>query len=486
MKKLKNFIGFALLVTITSVGFVGCGEDEKPKSRQGVQPDLDTKSRSLKGLQVLDAEGQPVVGAQILIGPRQKVPFEGNYGRTNDQGEFAIPPGWTQAEMVTIDAPGYLRATYMAQNPEPRRFILKKRFEAEAELGGVTSGHPVVQRDGLVDYALVMSAMTRQDLLNFQIQKVMSPVNDTISAVGREFPIPSNVSLPRQSESYFISITLDKPQYRLFFPQKGVQRVFAARGRFPLKPVVDGLRNDQEIFELINYFTITGGSIREVNLVENKTKLNIPVMDLTFKTKRAYKAPRLERGQILVALPVANNQGYLIPTDVKRLNSEQALSLAVMDDNPMLIAQVIKNQNEFSPDKPGLDRLSASLIPFEPNQPQVFLPLIGNPSVKSKLVYSIPEISSDLNRLTTYAVISDVKITQGANGRKIKTPTQIWEIYAPAWVNQMALPDWDWSKTAPTTRFEVSLVGSLNPVNSNLGPELMETATHVTRSSLDY
>lgn len=486
MKNLKNIIGLATLLGLSTTGLFGCADDSKSKNSGATVPNVSESQRELTSLLIVNEEGLPIPNAQILIGLGANSPFQGNTGKTDEKGQFAIPSAWSEPEMVTIDAPGYLRATYMAQSPKARKFRLKKKFVAQAELKGVTSGHPIVHKDGFIDFTLVMSAMTRQDLLNFQFHKIMSPVNDTVSAIGMDMPLPSNVSLPKQTENYFIGITLEKPSYRLFLPNKGPQRVFAARGRFPFKPVVDGLRNDLELYQLINYFTITGGSIRDVNLVEDQTKLNIPVTDLTFKTKREFKAPALEKGQVLVALPVADNNGYLIPTDVKRLNSEQSVKLAVWDENPAYMAQVIKNQSEFVPNKPGLDRLSATFLPFEANMKASFMPLIKNPTVKSKMNFVVPEVSADLHRLVTYAVISDVKVSKNRKGETVKTPDQVWEIYAPAWATEIVLPQWEWQKASPGTRFEVSLVGSLTQVEMPLGPELMEKATHVTRSSVDY
>lgn len=487
MKKLNQFMGLCVLLIVTATGFVGCNKDEKPKPSKGVVTTDAGLQEELTGLHIVDSENRPIPNAQILIGPARNAPFEGNFGVTDDKGVFALPVLWTSPEVVTIDAPGYLRASYFSLPPQPYKIQLKKKFVATAELRGRTSGHPVRNKDGYIDYSLVMSAMTRQDLLNFQIQKVLSPVDDTVTAVGMKMPIPSNVSLPKQTESYFINITLEKPQYRLFLGELGFQRVFAARGRFLFKPVVDGLRNNADILSLINYFTITGGSIRDVNIKDSVTTLNIPVMDLTFSQKRAYTAPPLSKGQVMVVLPVADNNGHLIPTDVKRLSAGQSMNLSIWDENPSYIAQVLKNDSEFDPNKPGMDRLSASLLPFDENLQSQFLPLIKNPAALSRFSYSLQSVDSQgLNKLLTYAVISDVKTEQKEDGSIIKTPNQVWEIYAPSWVTQISLPQWEWTKTAPLTRFEVSFVASTTEVTAPMGPQLMEKATHVTRSSTDF
>ena len=478
---------FKCLGLSLSLAFVGCNKDDKPKPKEFNAFGIFSEKPNLPTLHFINEAGEPLTHAQVLIGEADGA-FPGNSGQTDDNGDFLVPADWTSNDMVTVDAPGYLRATYMGLAPESKVITLKKQFNSQVQLKGVTSGHPIKNKDGYIDFSLVMSAMTRQDLLNFQVQKVVSPINDTISVVGQEMNIPANVSLPKQTESYLIGITIEKPAYRLFFADKGVQRVFAARGRFPFKAVVDGLRNKQEMFELINYFSITGGSIRDANLTEDTNKLDIPVMDITFNSKKAFKAPKLSSNQVMVALTAADNSGYLIPTDIKRLSSEQAINLAVWNEHPTMLAQVIKNKNEFDATKPGLDRLSAILLPFDDNVTSEYLPLITNPTAKGKNVFAIPAVApvANVNKLATYGLISDLKIDKDKDGLTRKTASAVWEVYAPDWVTEIKLPQWTWANAAVTSRFEVSLVGSTSSDTIPLGPQMMEKATHVTRSSVDY
>jgi hypothetical protein len=487
MKTLKNLARSAFLVSVLCLAITGCSEDEKPKRKATeIQDpsDQDVESRIIK---IENADGVAIAGAQYLIGTAQDAPFQGNYGVTNSAGEILIPVLWTAPEMITIDAPGYLRATYFETKPLGRKFKLTKKFQAVSELRGKTSGHPVRNKDNIIDFSFVMSAMTRQDLLNFQIQKVLSPLNDTIKAVGQEISIPSNISLPKQTEKkFFFDVNLDKPQYRLQFPKTGVQRVFIARGRFPFNSVVDGFLEKNDIIEMINFFSINGGSLRDVNLLQGVTNLDVEVNDLTFQVKKTFKAPVLKNNEVMIALAATDNNGYLIPTDFKRVTSQQSVNLSIWQEFPIYLAQVLKNQNEFDFNQPGVDRISAILSTFDNDVKSEFLPLINNPTVKNKMHYAVPAVTSaTLNPMTTYAVISDVK-TKNEDGVLIKEPVQVWEVYAPKWVTEIKLPNWEWNKVAPLTRMEVSIVGSVNPTQIPLGPEMLENATHVTRSSIDF
>ncbi len=483
MKKRTYLRILQSLALCLSVALAGCSKDDKPKPKE-FNPFSFFEKVQTPALKLVNEAGEPLPQAQILIGHGQGE-FAGNYGQTDQNGEFAIPAAWTHPAMVTVDAPGYIRATYVGLSPEAKVITLKKKYTGQVQLSGITSGHPIKNRDGFIDFSLVMSAMTRQDLLNFQVQKVVSRIYDTITVVGQDINIPANVSIPRQTESYFIGITLDKPQYRLFFNDKGVQRVFAARGRFPFKQVVDGFRSNKEVFDMINFFTLTGGSIRDVNLTGDSNKLDIPVMDLTFADKKTFKAPQLDSSETMVALTVSDQNGYLIPTDVKRLNSNESVNLTVWNEHPVYLAQVIKNKNEFDTSKPGADRLSAILLPFDEHVTSNYLPLISFPANKGHNLFAIPQVNSDIHKLATYGLISDVKVEKDGGDIK-KTADPEWEVYAPDWVSEIQLPEWAWNKSAPATRFEVSLVGSTSSDTIPLGPQMMEKATHVTRSSVEY
>lgn len=487
MKSLKKIAWSAFFVSALCLALTGCSEDEKPKRKATEVQDPSDQNLESRTVKIQNTDGVAIAGAQYLIGTALGAPFQGNYGVTNEAGEFLIPDQWTEPEMITIDAPGYLRATYMETKPIGRIFKLTKKFQVVSELRGKTMGHPVRNKDNIIDFSFVMSAMTRQDLLNFQIQKVLSSVNDTIKVIGQEISIPSNVSLPKQTEKKFIfDVTLDKPQYRLQFPKTGVQRVFVARGRFPFNSIVDGFLEKKEIIDLINFFTISGGSLRDVNILEGVTHLDVEVNDLTFQVKKTFKAPELKSNQVMIALAATDNNGYLIPTDFKRVTSLQSVDLATWQEFPIYLAQVLKNQNEFDLNKPGVDRISAIISTFDNDVKSDFLPLISNPIVKNKMHYLVPAVTnSTLNPLTTYAVISDIK-TKSQDGVATKEPFQVWEVYAPKWVTEIKLPQWEWSKIAPLTRMEVSIVGSVNPSEIPLGPEILENATHVTRSSIDF
>src|SRR5690606_27028720 len=109
--------------------------------------------------------------------------------------------------------------------------------------------------------------MSKAELLAFDINKVISTDVDKISAGGRDMSIPSNISLPKQTERYlFFSITLDKNPFRIYFDSPGPQKIVALKGRFPFKKVVDELRSEKNFIDLINQFTIDGGTLQNIHI----------------------------------------------------------------------------------------------------------------------------------------------------------------------------------------------------------------------------
>lgn len=468
-----------LLLGVLTLLVFSCSKDDKPKPKDGKGDGLVGYSLG-QNYSIVDENQQPISGAQILIGNAINAATQDNFFQADNRGQFAIPVFWTTPQNLTIDAKGFVRVTFMNEKPAARTLVLKKIKPAPTyEVKGSTSGHPIADRDGYVDFSLVMGAMSRHDLLNLDINKIISPVDDDITIVGKKISIPSNVSLPRQTENYIIGVTLEKPTYRLYFSEVGPQRIYAARGRFPFKTVVDQLRNNVPFYELVNYFSITGGSVKDISVSGGSTPLDIPVNDLNFTEKLNVQAPEFASDNVMLSASVANMGGNLIPTDVKRFNSRDKLALSVLTGHPALIAHVLKKKSELVSTSVNVDRLSGVLVPFNNNNEVQFLSMIDNPTNTSEYGYhfQIPQKPNAVHSIATYAMISDKDANQVVHR---------WEVYSPTWSSDLELPHWPLNDKFGTQRIEVSFVGSLNSGAVEMGPQIIEAATHVTRSSVDY
>ncbi|MGZ3692019.1 MAG: hypothetical protein ACXVAX_10980 [Pseudobdellovibrio sp.] len=444
-------------------------------------------------IKIFDQYGQPIVGAMILIGDTQGVPFRGNYLTTDRLGAATVPADWTTPASVTVDAQGYIRKTILNQVPGNLTISLNTMYLAQyIELKGNVTGLPVVDGDKLIDFALAMPLMKKSDLLNLDLNQIISPYNDTISAAGQKMNVPSNVSLPKQKESYFIGITLDKPLYRLKVPSAGPHKYVATRGRFVFKQVVDELRSGKAFYEVINDFSILGGGIADTVLTGQTGSLDIPGTALTFNSQIKVNPVSANSDEIAMVLATADQDGYMVPTDVKRVTAGKPTTLQTIQNQPAYVINTIKKTSEFMANTPGSDRMSASVTPYDAAAQYKMLPLVANPTITNGDSYKInlPQIqnANGINPVATTVVISDLAESREGD-TVITTPVRKWEIVGSGWNQQINLPKWPLGATPGTTakkRVEINYVGSANPCTGQIGTIPLDCATHVTHASTDF
>ncbi len=488
----------AFLCLISLFVVVGCSRDEKTHSQfinitehiskiSSWQP--LTTDESVPTVQVLNQMNQPISNAKVLIGSAEGSPFKNNLFVTDKNGYIANAAAWTTTEHVTADANGYVRQTLL--NQQPGQLILKLSpayLATPATIGGQVTQLPVVDKDKFIDFGLVMSAMTRSDLLNFDLSNVISPISDIMKVASYTVPVPTNVSLPKQKESYIIGITIEKPEYRFFTPTMGTRRLFAAAGRFPFKTVVDELRAGKPFYDVINYFELHGGGIRDVTVSNPTVNMDIPANELNFTQPISIASPNMNADEVFIALSASEVSGYLIPTGLQKMTANTTTSLNALDNKPIFTVNVLKKQNEFMASTPGADRLSAALLPYKANAKPNMLPLVSDPTITSGngYVITMPAISavSGIYQLAISAVISDIQIS-GPADQPVTNLVRKWEVLGTQWPAQIELPNWPMDTTTKK-RFEINYIGGLKLQNINLGNELIDAATHVTHASTDF
>lgn len=488
---------FSLALISSTLAFTGCNRDknEQPEpssfssavARYAWSPKADTAAAQIR---ILNQNGEPVAGAQILIGQVQGNPFRDNFVTTNSAGQATVSNSWRTPAAVTVDAPGYIRQTLLAQSPG--NMIIKLNpapLVQQAELRGTVTQLPVVDGDKLIDFALVMPAVTKADLLTFDMGQVISPYTDTMSAAGQTSEVPSNISIPRQRESYFISVTLNKPAYRLKVPNLGQKKFVTARGRFVFKDVVKELRDGTPFHELINHFTIHAGSIRDVTVIDQITQIDLPGNELQFTNTVPVRTANANSDEVQIVLAASDYSGSMIPTDVKRATHGQPLNMQTLPGRQAYIVNVIKKQSEMMSNAPGADRMSASLTPYSAGHNPSLLPLIANPSISAGANYVInlpaaPAVGG-INPTATAAAISDlVEVKEG--NKTITLAVKRWEVLGSGWNQQITLPQWALGETNRRKRVEVKYIGSNSSKSTDIDDRLINNATHVTHASSDF
>lgn len=491
LKQLSLINGIALALILT-----GCSQDrsEKPDgSKTSSISKFQWSEKSVNAtsqLNIVNQFGEPVKGAQILIGDAQGNPFKNNFLTTDAAGVATAPAEWVLPASVTVDAAGHVRQTLLNVSPGNLMIKLSPAYIPQrVEVRGRVSQLPVVNGDNLIDFSLVMPSVAKSDLLNFDFGHILSSFTDTLSAAGQNSEIPSNIALPKQKETYIISVTLDKPVYRVKFPTMGPKKLMAARGRFVFKTVASELRNGKAFHELINHFTILGGGVRDLVVTQNQTNLDIPGTEMEFKNTLSVNTPANQSDEITLVLATNQVNGSMIPTDIKRAVNGKPTQLQSISNENAYVMSFLKKQSEFMSQQPGADRMSASLLPYSNGTAGKLLPLIANPTITSsdRFTIQLPNTpnTTGINPAATTISISDlVEIQDGE--KRVTVANRKWEVYGLGWTRQVQLPKWPLANLNARKRVEVNYIGSTSNSKISYDESLIQNATHITHASADF
>lgn len=469
---------------------------------------------------VVNEAGAPIEHATILLGQEEGNPFPGNVLVTDENGLASVPSEWNTAITVTVQAPGYITTTMPDVAPGSLTIQLNPLDpKNEFEIKGIATGFPRLVTDGKVDFALVIPALTRQNLLSFDLSTVISPKVDTITIVGNQVNLPSNISLPQQTENFIFPIELNKPDYRVYLRHPGQQIITATHGQFPLQRVINDIRAGKSMFELINHFTFVQGGQKSLDVQGNLAGQDLAVNQTPFNTQVAVRAPVFPANQQMVSLALIDQNGALIPTDLKRLNSSQTLNLKSFNSSGLasLFSFLVEAATNISADHnqpfawfrpllnlgadgpaitpnagvPAQDfsRLSFAFQSAAGGANPVFLPLIKKPSLSgSTMTFEVPTLPAGLVPVATYLILNEVEtITTGDVTSEKRS--RLWEVWSTSWMNQIELPKIPINRQ-PNLKYRWEVMFMARPMNF-IGAAVpasrvdLSTISHVTRNSLD-
>ncbi len=511
-------IRYVLGILFVSFIAAACSKSvNNPSLGSGEALDAEVLAQNQNRIRFLDESGQGISELKVMIGPKEGQPFANNTFTTDAQGSIQIPSGWTSALPVTVSSARHIQTSYDSVTPVPAAFIVHELDGREKiEVKGIADGFGNLRRDGKVDFALVMPALSRKQILSFDVSTVLSPENDSLRILGRELLVPSNLSLPKQSETYVLPITLDKPVFRIFTRNPGQYKMIAAHGQFPLQRVVDEIRNGKSIFDVINHFTFVGGGLKTIVAGDKDANNDISVDQMKFNKELTLKPPQIPEGKEVLALALAENEGLLYPTDVKRVVPGQTLRLVsseasvarfklslltdaapkmVLSDlfepsldssegpNPLVFIQK-KSSNSALQD---LSQVSFVLQVGDDPEEAKFLSPVPKPVItKESISMEAPAAIEGVIPAGTYLVLSEIQKFQGEQGVVVEQRTRLWEIFSKTWTNQIQLPEVALSlDPSKSYRWEVLFLGRDNTSDENLGDPL-NSVTHVSRNAFDF
>ena len=453
-------------------------------------------------LTITTAKGRPISDARVMIGMGENVPFPGNILTTDAQGHIQTPAQWTDAQPVTIEANGFVRATYFARIPADGTFVVNEtpasgRFELR---GQTTSFSGMSSSQGYGHVGLIYPAVSRSKAASFQIANLVSPVSDTISIIGKKVEVPSNLTFPSQTVTYILPIHLDKPDYRFYLPETGNWKMVASHLRFPVQQVVDEIRSGKTFFDVLNLFEVVETSVKNVSVGRGSTSRNLPVNEVGFDHTIPVIAPSFDTHYNMLAFSMAESGGLFYMTDLKRVQPHGHLRLNTVSGNSrgLVVSVLTRADQKISADfmvmRPTtgaqIEEGSAVILPANRSQAFEFLPIVRPPQLRGKTLILAPPAHSvaGIEPTLTYATLSKVEIIQTSK-LKLEKKTPQWELYANDWVSSLELPDMPVTRHADFSapmRWEALFGGEpTGAPKAAVGPETLEKVSHVTRSAVD-
>ncbi len=233
------------------------------------------------------------------------------------------------------------------------------------DIEGVVSGYNVRNRDDKVNFGIVMPVLTKTDVLDFQISKILSPEVDVLTALGQEIPVPSNVSIPRQSERYsFFTVTLNKPEYTIPLA-KGSKQLGVLEGIFPFRKVVDAFRAGRPLFSLVNDFSFNTYTLSEELDPLSNDGVDLEVGDVVIEDEVEFFLDQdIPEGYVALGLTLNNlnteegQEQTFFPTDLKTLKSSTEMNLGSTQNSTPLVVMI--PQESFD----SLENSTKNPVPF--------------------------------------------------------------------------------------------------------------------------
>lgn len=481
-----------LLVTVSCTNKSNnSAQNQDTKSDPGKIETIGTNESQV--IQISNDQGQTIPDARLLLGDIDAT--GSNWLKANEKGQVIIPTTWTQAQDITVEAPGFMRVTIKNQSPRPVNVVLRKKSQIpNLSIRGTVSGITTKDKDGYLDFAIALDSMTKSDLLNFNINKIVSPWTEKISVMGFELPVPQNIFVPKQKESYVLNLTLQKPWFNLFYDTYGKKSIYTIQGRFPMKKVVSEVQNKKPYYELVNLFDFSSSGQLTYDFVNTITQPNVNSAQIKLDKNYTVKAPKIDNGQVALGISAFKHNGSYQPLDIKYMQSEQPVKFKSTATTAPYFIGVVKNNDEFQGDSANVERMSVSID--APSATMNYLPLMNQPIWISatNLQIDLPAVSPhDFSDQGMVVVISEMQSITLPDGKITQYKIPTWELHTTQWSPHLTIPNIDTITSTPK-RVEVTLLAKKVDNSGQQTPltiissheERVETATHLTKSAWDY
>lgn len=473
-----------LALALSLLFFIACSSDLDTKGPEPTPNSLDEPyspkesipQKNLKNQNafVLQSAGKLVAQAEVYLNDRL-------IGHTDLNGALEIQADWSLPATLSFKKIGFITTSFHTVERKAQLFTIDPiDGEGRIEVRGNTSGYGKLKKDDVLDFSILVPTLTTNSLIHFDMSYLISSEVDKIELrFGKSMTVPSNVVFPDQTEKYlFFNIRVNKPIYRMYFRKPGAYNLVALHGQASFSGLVDKGTNTP-IFDMLNSFNFKQAGIESFNLNDSLEK-NIPINTINFDRNLKITSPKISSSQTLLAAALKPYGEQLIPTDIKRLYSDQTVLLNTSSVGDTYTLSVLKREPQDITDN-TLTQLSLSLekvITYD-HMPTL-LPLVRAPQVfDDKLLSKAPQTSESIEPIGTWYVLSKVEQYYIEN-ELIEKKTRLWSHWNQnGWVEQLALPKLKWSKDpSEIYRWEVIYLGKHN--DSEL------EVSHISKNATDF
>ncbi|MCH2533024.1 MAG: hypothetical protein MK008_01125 [Bdellovibrionales bacterium] len=417
-----------------------------------------------------------------LVVPNAEVYINNNLvGSTDLNGAIQINSQWPLPATISFKKTGYITTSFHQVSSQAQLFTIDPvEGSGRIEVRGETTGYGRLKKDDILDFSILVPTLTTNSLIHFDMSYFISSETDKIDLrFGKSMTVPSNVVFPDQTEKYlFFNIRINKPLYRMYFRKPGTYNLVALHGQARFSELVDK-GTGTPIFDLLNSFHFKQAGIESFNLTGN-TEKNISIQSMQFDRNVKVTAPGLISNHTLLAATLKPFEGQLIPTDIKRLYSNQSTLLNTSSLGDTYTLSVLKREPTTALDN-TLTQLSLSLEKIKTyDHVPTLLPLVSAPQILDGVLLSkAPNFSDGIQEVGTWYVLSEVEQFYIEN-ELIEKKTRLWSHWNQnGWVEQLRIPQLEWNKDpSKIYRWEVIYLGKHN------GSEL--EVSHISKNATDF
>lgn len=373
-----------------------------PRAQSGVQ------TQSTEGepfVTLVNQQGQPLANAFVYLSDSSSSDSQAILLTSDRSGRVQLQNTSNyKVPMITVSQRGYIRTSWTGFEHSDQLTVRAIEPQTRVFAEGETQGYGRLRTDDRIDFSIVLSPLSMEQILKFALEEVISDEMDTVRLpLGQSIEVPSNLSIPRQRERYIVPITFEKLRYRAPLSGQNRTSLYALKGSFAFSRVIDKFRGGGLSSDLVNEVNFESfGSTILTDTEFKQASISIDQEDLVEPTAPV-KSPEIgDKETGLAAAIFSLPDGGFVPADIKSFKSNQSLVLKNPKDRP---SYQFFAATEFRSDSLTSNRISRGAIiegdqkPVLP-RPPVALWEAGVFSVRSEIEnceLQVHLLSSDIN-----------------------------------------------------------------------------------------